>query len=80
MRAWLKPADPRSEALLACALAIAAVVELWANTLLHTPEQAVIAALVALPLAVRFRWPLAVTAAVGAAGALESARVHDQGR
>jgi signal transduction histidine kinase len=39
-----------------------------------------VATLVALPLAVRFRWPLPVTAAVGAAGALESARVHDQGQ
>jgi signal transduction histidine kinase len=79
MRARLSTLQPWFEPALAVALAVAAELELAGYGLLHTPEQGIVVTLVALPLAVRFRWPLAATAVISVAGAFVSVRVHDEG-
>jgi signal transduction histidine kinase len=59
--------QPRIEALLAVAMTVGVELELWLGDHLISAWQALAAALITLPLAVRFRWPLftLTAAAVG---------------
>jgi signal transduction histidine kinase len=63
----LRPSHQGFELLLAVGLTIAAELELWSRGLLGTPAQGATAALVTLPLALRFRAPLLTMAVVAAA-------------
>jgi signal transduction histidine kinase len=56
--------QPWLELALALAMTIGVELELAAHGLLDTPAQGIAAAFVAVPLAVRFRWPLATLAVV----------------
>jgi signal transduction histidine kinase len=64
VRRLLDISQPWVELALALVLAVGVELELAAEGVLDTPGQAVAAAFVALPLAVRFRWPLAVLTTV----------------
>jgi signal transduction histidine kinase len=66
MRAAVRPTQSRAEALLALALTVTIELELWAGDQLGTPVTAAVAAVATLPIAVRFRWPLATMAAISA--------------
>ncbi|MCW2996227.1 MAG: hypothetical protein JWQ18_3722, partial [Conexibacter sp.] len=69
-----------SEPLLAVALAGLAVLELVVYDLLHTPLQALLAAAVGLPAALRFRAPLVAVALTGVAAVALESQVDDGGQ
>jgi signal transduction histidine kinase len=77
MRETLRPSHPGFELLLAIGLTLGAELELWSRGLLGTPGQGAAAALVTLPLALRFRAPLLTISLVAAALVAEaSSGVH----
>lgn len=77
--AWLLPSHPRFELVLAALMVVLAEFELAVYGLLHNPRQALTGAAVAVPVALRFRSPLAAVALTGLAGAVEETQVRNSG-
>jgi signal transduction histidine kinase len=77
---WFRPSHPLFEPVLAVLLAGLAVLELVAQNVLHRPTQVLLAVLVALPVALRFRFPLFALGLMGIASIGEETQVHNEGQ
>ncbi len=77
---WLRPSHAWFEPVLAVLLAVASVLDLAAQDVLHSLLQAVLAVLVALPVALRFRVPLLALGLMGVISVAEEVQVHDEGQ
>ena len=78
MPAWLTPSHPRFELVLAGLMVVVVAVEMAILGLL-TPLGVLVAAGVALPVAVRFRWPVTAVALTGLAGVVMYGEIDREG-